>query len=240
MGPIEEDRDRPEGDGPPGGDLADTVGMLSHELRGPVATIKGLAATTAQHYERLSDDERLESLRMIGAEADRMLAVVEQVSLAFDAERRGGRSRRRIALADVVREAIDGATAPGRRVELELADGLEVSADGSALTEAVRQLVTNADRFSPPELPIGVATAGGRGHATIEVLDRGPGIPDERRGEVFTRFVRWRPPGYEDRQGPGLGLWIARHLVEAQGGRIGIEPRPGGGTILRIRLVLEA
>jgi two-component system sensor histidine kinase KdpD len=125
-------------------------------------------------------------------------------------------------------------------VELPLADGHEDSADASALIEAVRQLVTNADRYSPPTAAIEVVSSRDADGVALEILDRGPGIPDDRRDEVFGRFVRWRPAGYEDRQGPGLGLWIARAFVAAHGGTIATEPRPGGGSIVRIRLPREA
>jgi signal transduction histidine kinase len=75
--------------------------------------------------------------------------------------------------------------------------------------------------------------------ALIEVRDRGPGIPPERRDEVFRRFADWRPAGYETVPGTGLGLFIASALVRLLGGSISITDPPEGGTMLAVRLPPE-
>ena len=75
------------------------------------------------------------------------------------------------------------------------------------------------------------------GHdALIEVIDRGPGIPPDEREAVFERFADWRPPGYEDRPGRGLGLFISRAIARAHGGDASIADGPDGGTMLIVRL----
>jgi signal transduction histidine kinase len=107
------------------------------------------------------------------------------------------------------------------------------------IVEAVRQLVDNAAKFSPPEAPIAVATRIENGAATIEVVDRGPGIPPERRDEVFDKYPNWRPDGYEQAAGSGLGLFLVRGIVDAHRGDVGIVDAPGGGTMLRIRIPME-
>jgi two-component system, OmpR family, sensor histidine kinase ChvG len=75
--------------------------------------------------------------------------------------------------------------------------------------------------------------------ALIQVEDRGPGIPTEQREAVFDRFASWRPAGYEDRPGAGLGLFIARAIVRGHDGDASIEAAPAGGTMLTVRLPAE-
>ena len=72
--------------------------------------------------------------------------------------------------------------------------------------------------------------------AEIRIQDSGPGIPAEEREEVFQKFARWRPAGYEDTPGSGLGLYICRSIVRELGGDAILGSGAAGGTILRIRL----
>ena len=102
------------------------------------------------------------------------------------------------------------------------------------MTETVSQLVENAAHFSPAEAPIAVRSRRDGASVLIEVQDAGPGIAPEHRDVVFQR-----PPGYEEVSGTGLGLFICRAHIQAQGGEISVEDPPGGGTILRIRLPME-
>jgi two-component system sensor histidine kinase KdpD len=223
------------------GGRAEIAEVLAHEVRGPAASIKSLAATTAGSYDRLSDAERREFVGLIEAEARRLLDTVSQASLALKVDAGTlGFVRRPLDLAGVVEEAIDAAGVSDRAVKAELDPGITVPGDRLHLGEAIRQAVSNADRFSPPGAEIGVRVSADGASAVVEVLDRGPGIPPERREEVFGRFVRWRPDGFEDRQGAGLGLFICRGIVREHGGDVTVEGPDGGGTMLRIRLPREA
>jgi signal transduction histidine kinase len=222
------------------GGRAEIASVLAHDVRSPVATIKSLATTTTQSYDRLSDAERTEFIGLIEQEASRLLETVNQASLALKVD--AGtvvHERRPVDLATVVREGIEAARKAGHYLTVELAPGVTVSADRRHLAEAVRQLVDNAAKFSPADAPIRVTSGSRDGRATIEVTDGGPGIPPERRAEVVARFANWRPEGYEDRTGAGLGLFICRGIVAEHGGELVIDEAPGGGTILRIRFPLE-
>lgn len=222
------------------GGRAEIASVLAHDVRSPVATIKSLAATTTQSYDRLSDAERIEFVGLIEQEAARLLNTVNQASLALKVD--AGtvvHERRAVDLATVVREGIEAANTAGHDLTSELASGVTVSADRRYLAEVVSQLVDNAAKFSPPDAPIMVTSGARNGFATIEVTDEGPGIPLEQREEVVTRFANWRPDGYEDRTGPGLGLFICAGIVAEHDGQMVIEEAPGGGTILRISLPPE-
>jgi signal transduction histidine kinase len=218
---------------------AELVSMVSHELRGPISTIKGLAVTTRTYYDQLPDDEKREFLELIEQEADRMLEIVNQTSLAMKLS--AGVLPMQMVPADlaaIVREGV-GAAGLGddRRVDLDL-DEVTIEGDRTQLVEVVRQVVQNAGEYSPPGEPIAVSLTREGEDAVIAIADRGPGIPGDKREHVFTMFPNWRPSGYEEVQGTGLGLFISKALVAEHGGEIIVEDAPLGGTMLHIRLPL--
>jgi two-component system sensor histidine kinase KdpD len=214
--------------------------MLAHEVRGPVASIKSLATTTLRSYAKLSDDERREFVSMIEQESSRLLETVTQSSLALKADARTLAFDLRIQpISAIVREGAAAADVRGHALEVTVPDDLRGRADRRWLAEAVHQLVDNAAKYSPTEAPIRVEATTNGADVTIDVIDQGPGVPPHRREEVFGRFVTWRPAGYEDRGGSGLGLFICRALVAEQGGQTALDGTPEGGTIARIRLPRE-
>ena len=105
--------------------------------------------------------------------------------------------------------------------------------DPDAVARVVRILIDNAIRYGGGE-PIRVAASEDAVHATVEVADRGPGIPDEERERIFERFYRGRGRGSEG--GFGLGLAIGRELAERMGGTVTLADRPGGGTRFTLSL----
>jgi len=218
---------------------AELLGKLTHELRGPVSTIRGLVGTTLQHYDGLDDAERREFLGLIRQEADRLERSVEQVALALRLD--AGTVRfdvRRQDLGAIVREAVDAVDVGAHPLEID-APAVEAPVDAALTGFAVRQLVENAAAYSPPEAPIAVRLRTDGGDAVLEVVDGGPGIPSERRESVFERFAEWRPVGYEDRPGTGLGLFLSRTIMREHSGDATINDYPTGGTMLVVRLPLE-
>lgn len=219
---------------------ADLVSKLSHEIRGPVSTLRGLVGTTQVHYDRLSDDERREFLGLIRHEADRLERTVEQVAMALKLD--AGSLRFDIRPQDlgvVVREAAQAVDTGDHPLEVDTAESIEAPVDGVLIASVVRKLIDNAVAFSPPDSPITVGLRRDGDDALIEVADRGPGVPPDKREAVFERFADWRPPDYEDRPGAGLGLFISRAVAREHGGEASIADGPAGGTMLLVRLPVE-
>lgn len=215
--------------------------MIAHELKNPVMSIKGLAVTGTRLYGSMTDQERLEFLRLIDQEATRLIVVAEQVSTALRVET--GQlvyEMRPASLTELVRKAA-GEGDRGEHPMLVDAEGdARVPLDRSRVADVLEIILDNAARYSPPDAPIEVRVGSGPGgEGLVEVIDRGPGIPEEHRESVFERFAKWRPHGYEETPGAGLGLFIARAHVEAHGGRIEIADGPGFGTIFRVSLPAE-
>lgn len=217
---------------------AETASKLAHELKNPLMAIRGLASTALRLFERMSDEERREFLRLIDEEAARLQRVADQSATAMTIDAGALRYDLRDEDLGALVEEIAWATARGEHpIGVETGPGVGVRADRLRLSEAIGNLIDNAAKFSPPDAPIEVSVRrGSDGTAIIEVADRGPGIPGERRDEIFRRFARWRPPGYEETPGAGLGLFVSRAHVAAHGGRVDVVPREEGGTILRVTL----
>lgn len=221
-------------------DRAELVSKLTHEIRGPVSTIRGLTGTTLAHYDRLDDGERREFLELIRNEAERLERAVEQVALALklDAGTLGFDIRAQ-DLGVVVRGAAQAIDTGDHPLEVAADDSVEAPVDGILIAFVVRQLVENAAAYSPPGSPISVRLRRDGHEAVIDIGDRGPGIPSDRREAVFERFADWRPAGYEDRPGTGLGLSICRAILRAHAGDVSIADAPTGGTMLTVRLPVE-
>jgi two-component system sensor histidine kinase KdpD len=105
------------------------------------------------------------------------------------------------------------------------------------IEQVLINLLDNAVKYTPPGTAIDIAAELGDGAVVVEVADRGPGIPRGEEERVFQKFAR-----LADRAAPsgaGLGLTICRGIVTAHGGRIWVEPRPGGGARFRFALPME-
>lgn len=136
--------------------------------------------------------------------------------------------RQDVDLAALVRACIDSLTpeAPGRPLELRAHGPIEhVQADPDRLAQVMDNLLTNALKYGEPGTPITVDIQPRTGCVEVSVTNEGRGIAPNQQPRLFQRFQR-----IDARKGVGLGLYIARKLVEAHGGSIGVESRPGATT----------
>lgn len=225
---------------------------LRHNLRTPLTGIK--AAVTAligagvwtANSELPREGER-ELLQVIDEESDRLNRFIEGLSSADQPGLEHPHTLRRERVDDIVRAGMARAENLTRehRVIVTLDDPLpQLSVDPASVIEVLYMLVDNASKYAPAGTAIHVAAtlADGR-FVKVTVTDEGPGVPLELRERIFEKF--FRIPGLEPRDprrvGIGLGLPIARRLVEAQGGRIEIEtPASGRGTCVALMLPVAA
>lgn len=208
------------------------LASVSHDLRTPLASIKASAGSLLTPGVDWSDEDRRSFLTTIDREADRLNRLVGNL---LDMSRIEGGVVRPQAdwydLAELVREVIVRLkpSLGGRTVGLECPDELPpIEIDYLMIDQVLTNLLENAARYTPPDSPILVRLAATTGGQQIGVVDRGPGVPAAERGRVFDKFYRLEPRGKA--VGSGLGLAVARGLVEAHGGRIWLEDTPGGGA----------
>lgn len=146
-----------------------------------------------------------------------------------------------VAIADLVRQAIAAAQPAidesGCVVETEVQDSLrQVEGDLPTLTHAVHNLLSNAAKYGRSGGWIGVRALSNNGMVEIRVSDHGDGIPPDETKQVFEPFYRGGQAQREQIHGTGLGLPLARKIVEAHGGSLTVESKPGQGAVFILRL----
>jgi two-component system, OmpR family, phosphate regulon sensor histidine kinase PhoR len=220
----------------------DFVANVSHELRTPVTAIH-LLVETLQNGAIGEPEEAAEFVDRIGSEVAHLRQMVDEL-LELSLMEAGERPLRLapIAVAELVRAADRlRPLAEERGVDLRFDVAGEVPpivADSSRLELVVRNLVHNAIKFTPRGGCVTVAArpAEGGTQSVIEVRDTGVGIAPEALPRVFERFYKADRSRLRDGDGAGLGLAIARHTVEAHGGRIAVSSEVGHGTIFAVLL----
>jgi signal transduction histidine kinase len=219
---------------------AEIASIVAHDVRGPAGTIRSVAGSLRTSYQRLGDTERLEFVGMIEQESLRLLRVAEQMSLGLKTD--AGTLPYSLVDRDVegpVLQGLHDAEVGDREVRVDVDPSVQARVDERWLAEAIRQGLENAMKFSPADTPIDIRARTEGDAAVLEIEDRGPGIPADMREVVFQKFCRWRPAGYEDRPGSGLGLFVVRSIAREHDGDALVTQGPQGGTILQIRLPLE-
>lgn len=216
---------------------------VSHELRTPLTVMRGeadvalRAGTPSEHREALRriQEQTAELARLL----DDLLSFAR--SEADDQAFEPVRTRAADLVAAAVREGEILASAREVFIEADLrGGGAWIDADLRRLKQALVIGLDNAIKHSPVGGRVQVATAGGSGRLTISIADDGEGVPEEDLPYVFRRFFRGRAEAAQPGGGIGIGLSIAREIVERHEGSITLENRLGGGAVLRIALPLVA
>ena len=216
----------------------DLIANVSHELRTPISALQARLENLVDGVE--DPDEEL--LRSMLEQTERLGRLVAQL---LDLSRlESGTVPLRVTAVDVA-PLLDAVAAearlqaPSRQIDVEvrLAD-LQVNADADRLHQVLANLTANALRHGPPDRPVRLvaeADAGNLG-VTLTVSDEGPGVPDAEAERVFERFYRADPARPGGSGGAGLGLSIARWIVDLHGGDIRLAPNQPTGCAVVVRL----
>jgi signal transduction histidine kinase len=213
------------------------ISIVSHELRTPVAGVIGFLQTTLDHWDALSEGERRETVSRAAVNARRLQTLTRDVLDVSSAEQ--GTVRYSFGPVDLREEVAAAVSAvrdanPGRELVLDGAtSGTWVNGDGDRIMQVVTNLLNNAVASSPMTTPITVTIDSADGEVVVSVVDRGPGLSDDEKEAVFEKFVRGRTAGV---RGTGLGLYLARQIITAHGGRIWAETGDGAGATFRFAL----
>src|SRR5262245_20121517 len=222
------------------------LATVGHELRTPLASIKGFASALRQDDVPLEAETQRDFLRTIELDADRLTRLVQDLLDTSRIEAGALRVEPRPAsLAEVVERELAMAqqVLGAHEVVVALPPDLPLGCfDGGRVGQVLRNLWENAARHAPPGSRITTEARVVDGWLEVAVLDEGPGVPADHLEEIFARFHR-AGGGTEDgaRGGMGLGLAICRGIVAAHGGRIWAENRwPAPGAVFRFTLPLAA
>ena len=218
----------------------DFVSTVSHELRAPLTSIYGFAATLLRDDIAFSEEERRTFLGYVASEASRLTAIVDQLlNLARldtgDLEVELTPTDVRAIVADVVAGVEGSPAANGQAFLVELPDEpVTARVDEQKLRQILLNLVDNAVKFSPGDVLVKVGARRAGDQVEISVADDGPGIPAGERERIFAKFYRLPVQGQVG--GTGLGLSLAQGLVAAMGGRIRVDSAEGSGSTFVVQL----
>jgi PAS domain S-box-containing protein len=216
------------------------LATTSHELRTPITVVQGFASTLANRWDKLTDADRRSAVQTIAERAGSLAKLVEQLLLGS----RAGADQLAVSngvfdLAGALRAAVTAfrslseqhtlvAQIPG---DLPAAYGDPMAAD-----IIIGQLIENAYKYSPDGGTVTVRAARAGDWIEVAVEDEGIGIAPADRERVFERFVQGETGDRRRFGGIGLGLYIVRQLARAQGAEVTACARPGGGTLMLVRL----
>ncbi|MHB8771369.1 MAG: DUF4118 domain-containing protein [Syntrophales bacterium] len=215
------------------------LSSVSHDLRSPLAVVAGAASTLLEKDASLDRSARLELLHTIREEADRLERIIRNVlnltrldSGAITVHKEWQPLEEIIGVvlnrfSDRLRE---------RSLELSIPPDLPLIPFDTLLMEQVlSNLVENALRHTPTGTPLQIIVTPQKSAVMIAIADQGPGIPGQEEEAIFRKFTR----GTHTQMGAGIGLAICRAIIEAHGGRIWAENRPGGGAIFTFVIPIE-
>ena len=217
----------------------DLVATVAHEFRTPLTSLRMAIHLLAEQTVGPLADRQLDLVQAAREECERLQGIVDDL---LDLARiRSGRLElhvrevsTEILLEEVRRATRDQSEQRQIPVDVDIQPGAEVvMADPDRIDLALTNLVANAVRHGPPGRPVVVRAMRGDGGVRIEVRDDGPGILPEHQSRLFEKF--YRIPG-SGPGGAGLGLSIVRDVVEAHGGKVGVQSAPGAGTVFWVEL----
>jgi hypothetical protein len=221
------------------------IALVSHELRTPLTSIHGYlelvldggAGELAPEQQQFLTVVERNSRRLMQLVGDLLfMAQVEAGKLALDLEE--------VDLRQVLAECLEAAkpVADDKQIELvaDLAETPSMLGDRSRLAQVLDNLISNALKFTPTSGRVSVRVSRTGRDAVVEVADTGVGIPTEEQDRLFERFFRSSNATEQAIPGTGLGLTIAKTIVERHEGSIEIESAEGKGTTVRVRLPLGA
>ena len=216
----------------------DLIGDVAHELRTPIASVRGYVEGLAAGVFEPGPD----AWRVLDEQTARLEHLVDDLALLWRAESRDLRlDTRSIDGPSLIADTVERHRALAAARSVALVGGsrslARVRADPVRLAQVLDNLVGNALRYTPAggHVELGVAAAGT--DVVISVRDDGPGLTPDQAARVFERFYRADPSRSRDAGGSGLGLAIARSLVEAMGGSVGVASAgPGRGAVFAVRL----
>ena len=209
------------------------IGVLSHELRTPVTSIYGGSQLLLGRGERLDPETRTELLTNVAAEAERLQRMIENLVALARIERGGEFGGARPVLVDrMIKQLVERERGLWPDVTIELTPGRPVqmvAADEEYLAQIMRNLLSNAAKYSGSGSRVQVSVEDGEGEVIVRVRDDGPGLGEEDSDKLFALYYRSARQAAAA-PGAGIGLFVCKELVDAMGGRIWAKDQPDGGA----------
>jgi signal transduction histidine kinase len=212
---------------------SELIQILSHELFTPLTTIQGFAMLVSEQGEALEADEVRDLAEGVVRANDRLKRLVGNLAAAASLDRAGVEvATRPVAASDLVERALsEFPRSEGRIVTAAPAEpGVRLWADLELGARALIVVLENALAFSPEVGTVEISVRPHEGNVRVSVSDRGPGVPEELRDQIFDAFTQTDASITRSHEGLGIGLFLARRIMRAHGGELTYAPRPDGGS----------
>lgn len=212
--------------------------IASHDLKGPLTNITLLSTLMRRFEARIPEagelldalDESVDSMRTVIEDfLDTAAMNAQQITISLEA----------VALDKILHSlmALYQPHAAKKDIRIEALDaGAVIRADAARFQQALGNLISNAVKYSPLHTTVRVWSEVNGEVVTVAVADQGPGIPEAERSRLFTPFGKLSPRPTGGEHSTGLGLWIVKHLIQLQGGEVGVECPAEGGSVFWIRM----
>lgn len=215
--------------------VSDMVAMLSHDLRTPLTVLIGFSDLALESWPRMTQAQQVEFVRTVSEASNSMHAMLEDTLTASVLDGDGLNPRPvPVPIDKAVREALAALPRPLPDIDLHGLEDCTALVDRGHLAQVLVNLLTNAIKYGGGRLV--VSTDSCDEHVTVRVADSGRGVPASFIPQLFDRFSRSDQARQGAQKGTGLGLYITRSLLLANGGDITYEPTPGGGATFCLQL----
>ncbi|HSR83313.1 MAG TPA: DUF4118 domain-containing protein [Streptosporangiaceae bacterium] len=212
------------------------LAAVSHDLRTPLASAKAAVTSLRSRDIQWDAEDENELLATADESLDRLARLVDNL-LDMSRLQAGALAvfPRPADISEIVARSLDDLGPAARIVAIDIAEDLpEVAVDPGILERVIANLIANALRYSPADSPPALTGSVLRDRVELRIIDRGPGIPEENRDQMFVPFQRLGDT--DNTTGVGLGLALSRGLTEAMGGTLEPEDTPGGGLTMALSL----
>jgi signal transduction histidine kinase len=213
---------------------SERVAMMAHDIRSPVSVVIGCAELLTNRWDQMDPPQRAKFLDTISRQARSLLDLVDDALQVASIEAGELKySPAPFSLSDLVEGMVEDLCKADEGLNLSAAVEEELPlayGDEQRYRQVLFNLLSNAMKFSEPGSPIEVLAQHADGEIIVAVKDKGIGIPEDEVGRVFEKFARVEKAGVPAAEGTGLGLYICKLMVEAQGGRVWVESSPGAGS----------
>ena len=218
---------------------ADFIAYASHQLKTPLSLVSAAIETVEMAHVR-SPEKLSQYLGIMRSEVTRLSTLVQRILEFSRLQQPRNYEFEPVDLGALVRETVEAfeGSLGGRQVTFVVEqDGPspQIIADPAAIEQVLANLLDNAVKYSGDAREVRVRLYSSGGDASIEVIDRGPGLSARDRARIFDKFYRGSAAA-GDRKGFGLGLSIIQELVKAHRGRVVVESTPGAGSVFRVVL----
>jgi signal transduction histidine kinase len=214
----------------------DFIASVSHELRTPLTSVRGALDLMASGVMGEIPHEAMSLTKIAQSNCRRLVRLINDV---LDIEKiEVGRMDFRfevIGLESFLEQSLESMRPYGAELGITFefdgrSSGVWVRADRDRLSQVMENLLSNAAKFSPADASVRITAERLNGKVRVSVVDAGPGIAREHHARIFEKFAQLSRSGNRGNEGTGLGLNIARAIVERHGGTIGVESAPGQGS----------